>query len=556
MDEFSEAAKGIISLLEKYFTQETNENQNDSQTPGNTIAVLFIPSKYLRHYEVLKQVAAFSSTKRILDRKDIPLITISYKDIMLNREPKKDIYDYWNPPDPRHRFLDSSIWYRYVPLETVTEFDGSTQTFTDHLQAALETISWAYQHNLYKKSISWEYKEYQVRLLLNSYLSRDADGDHASRVFPDIFHSETVFERKATRLYHELTKNDFQWNFLLIDDYAGKELRDRENQKKANAVLPNKTGETKKDLYKGEIIQNLIQYGLNAPSGDSKKVIDQFDWAESVDAAITCIKNGKCVKEEENAEEKASVIYDVILLDYLFSQDGDIHYGTTFLKAIAGKAQDRNGNDLPKLTEGKGILDTYWIHPISAFPDAMRADLQSEGHYHFEESWQMTRGADAINSPHLFRCSLLGFMKAQTQRVVWGTEELFLTMTRTPCPPKNVETPAWAREQFRRLMEKFSTIEGLPVGSSLGDSIQRYLGEFMGEILRIMQHYRQLLYLLGYTQGFDRESIEFEYQAILFHYAQFKGNTNKDGTSFIELEKLLPKVAKQLESIGKQIYSK
>ena len=515
-DEFSEAAKTVISLINKSFIQEEKPEKNGSQSHdipanGNRIAILFIPSSYLRHYEVLKQSAAFSITKRLLDRKDIPLITISYKDIMLGREPKNSIFDYWNPPDPRFRFMDSSIWYRYVPLETVMEEDGIAKTFKDHFQEALDTIGWAYQRGLYQKSVAFEHRELAVRMLCNSFLDDSSAGGHGSKVFPFSFHSESALMRTAAKFQEKLWIKDLKWRFLLIDDFANKELRDRSQRETAFPYSSKKV----------ELIRYLIQDTPYANKKSNQDSTIELHTEINIPDAIAHIK------KSSNKQ-----IYDIILLDYLFSEDNEqTGYGTEFFERIR-----KNGNTTEeRLTEGKSILQNYWVHPISVFPDAMHASFLEKSIQSLEEDWQLARGADPVNTPHLFRLSLFEFMHAQLQKLIFKEEEVFEFLLENPFPnmAKEEQLAAvrnWGKVTLNKLISRFSHLDGLPEKSLLADSIKKHIEwknletikdkltfEFTKSIKTshtLWQHLRQLCFFLGYSTGFDEGEVKKAYHSI------------------------------------------
>ena len=170
-----------------------------------------------------------------------PFIILSEKDIMLHSAEKLD---------KRYRFLDSSIWFRYIPLELLENNSEG------RLEDVLESISWASFHSLYRKNVTKEYWELNNRLLKNSYLSDNFGGGHghATYIFPFTFHSETFMEHKAKEMqnqFNEIGQNTLSWNFLLVDDYANYSLKEREGK---DSTSPDSSA----FLTKANLVQGLI----------------------------------------------------------------------------------------------------------------------------------------------------------------------------------------------------------------------------------------------------------------------------------------------------------
>ena len=154
----------------------------------------------------------------------VPTIFIGYHNIMSDGKELIVIDDQKVLLDPRYRFLDSSIWYRYVAIES---FENS-KSFEKNLHSILMSIFWAYENQLYSSNICREFVELSNRLILNSYLDGKFGGGHASQVFPFTFHSETFMENRAISIYEDLANLNLKWNFLLVDDYARNTLKGKE----------------------------------------------------------------------------------------------------------------------------------------------------------------------------------------------------------------------------------------------------------------------------------------------------------------------------------------
>ncbi len=461
--------------------------------------------------------------------------------------------------DPRFKFLDSSIWYRYVPIE------GG---FNKNLQEVLKTIAWAYKNRLYFKNVCFEFLEFQNRLIQNSYLDNAYGSGHARQVFPFTFHSETAMEEKASGkkegIIHALTGDatKLRWNFLLVDDFANECLK--EGKEKEGPAI------------KKEIVRRLIESPPAHHMKAESNIAKSFDCAKTVDEALPMLgcemkkanrgasssEPSKAVAQEEN--NKAYRVYDIILLDYLFSDTEPQHYGTKLLEKI--ECADRH--------DGVGVLQSYWIYPISVFNEAIQSDLQEKGYQYLEKYWHLARGADPLNTPHLFRRTLYEFMQAQAGKILFKEKDLWQFMAENPLsePEKlqnsnaqfktsrNVLSREKAIQAFRRFIERFSMDEGLPSGSALAESVLQQLADLKTRDLR--DHIRQLLYLLGFSVGFDFPVIEREFRAIEDAFEQFRphleGEIEKEkniADKNSEAEDLLAAIENAMKDLSIAIYS-
>ncbi|MCB9266994.1 MAG: hypothetical protein H6558_18360 [Lewinellaceae bacterium] len=490
-EEFEEVEYTAFHLEEEQIASITKYLEEG----GHNVIFLKVRPGYLNQHTFYKRLVAFFHNIEKQNESpypfSTPIITISELDIfnLKNNEIGEGFQI-----APHFRFLDSSIWYRYVPLN---------KEFSERLEKALRTIGWAYRYNLYAKNVCKEYLEFSNRLLNNSYLAEF--GGHASDVFPFKFHLESLMEERAAGIQKRLSGYNLQWNFLLIDDFA--EFALREGNNKDTSPVKNE------EKCKLKIIEGLINFPLEEQEELSPISADICPQA-SVSKAIKHYFS--------NSDQK--IVYDIILLDYLFSEPkSSIHYGTELLEQIA----DPNN----KVKEGKGVFQSYWIHPVSVFSEAMLSDFQEKSLQHFEKDWQLARGADPINTPHLFRCSLYEFMDVQFRKIFFTEEDLWSFLADNPIRGSQLTGRRQANLVFRRFIERFSTIEGLPEGSRLAQTIKALMHKpskkadgkpERSQAKSLMENIRQLLYLLAFTTGFDFPILEREFMTIDKRFRRFR----------------------------------
>ena len=467
---------------------------NPPTVPLLQINIVFTPIKYIEVNFRAKFYELFIEHFHPLESENsftIPTLFVGYFNVMepyrdLTLKEKNDV-----ELDPRFRFLDSSIWYRYVAIE-----DSFGLNFEQNLISCLRSFIWAYENGLYQSNVSKEFLELSNRLLQNSYLDPKFGDGHASLVFPFTFHSETYMQYEAKKFHNELSKRNLKWNILLLDDYAIHPLRVK--------------GEINNQKKKGKLIEELIN---KSPSeiNQSPEISSKFEKHCKIKGAA----DKYFLKPEE---EQKKTTYDVILLDYLFSKDQnenqEIYYGTHLLKEISDA---KNENQTLKQ---KGVLQNYWIFPVTVFPEAMHSSFLEMSLHHLDEDWQLARGADPINTPHLFRCSLFEFMQVQANKVIFTQEEIWRFLVETP-PPKDEgedswrhEIKNWALKAFRQFLERFSTIEGIPDNSELGRTAKEEMRKKGSQAYQLMEHMRQLLYKLAYSTGFDHAILEREFEQV------------------------------------------
>lgn len=311
-----------------------------------------------------------------------PILTLSLENIMSlfsEDEPEQDFRRSLNL-DHRIKYLDSSIWNRYIPF-----FDEPENPLFDKqfLHIVQQMLDWHAQ-GLYRSVAAITTLEFQTRMLLNSFIAKVGEKGHNELVRPFKFHSETQMQRKANKIADFLStereggislKKSLNWNFLLVDDQA--------NTKPMSTL-----GEQKyPDLKKSPLIENVLRHDLDNFSLDTPSVDHEI-----VQEMIDKLKKG------------SPRSYDVIFLDYLLGSGKllEREYGHHFLLKLI---------DTPALQ--RGPFNRHWILPISSFPHAFTDKLNQLGVNHLSDWWHLSNGGDPICTPELFRHSVLTFLQQQ-----------------------------------------------------------------------------------------------------------------------------------------------
>jgi hypothetical protein len=281
---------------------------------------------------------------------------------------------------PRYiKYLDSSIWNQYVPLER------DNGDFYKHLKIAITNIVRYTEQGLYKDSKIQAIADFNARLLINSHLESTED-KHATYVSPFVFHSETEMKGKSVERIEEINNiynvhikeinniyskhaEKLEWRILLIDD---------------NTSQNTNTDSIKVDKVLKQVFLQIEDITVNIES------------ATNIKSAI-----------EKNKEKK----YDIILVDYLLGyKDKDDktkgrEYGYEFLDKIK---MNNVFNDVEV-----GIFGKFWIMFTSAFRNAVRERLQEKGYTYNEQYWHIARGACPLTAPELFRYNFITFIFLQ-----------------------------------------------------------------------------------------------------------------------------------------------
>lgn len=418
---FEKAVQFIMELLKWKVKLPGNpkvkfhpENGSDFET----IIILFVKSHNLSSTEfysnLIKAPFRYIKTMDNNDNNSVlrPVITIGSLDFFslyeespgMDYEAPEDIR-YWREVreenkhlyrlglDHRVKFLDSSIWHRYVPI---------SHEFQDDFLKVLQMVVKNFERGLYESLSALATIEFQSRILHNSYIASFGQRGHHFAVTPFKFHSETVMARKVNEMLerfwmieHQNKKSlmNLKWNFLLVDDYANREI---------SKIIIKKPGKKNgKNLTKQAIIEellnfsnqkseikNTLEFKITATQGQNKEIIDE---------AVHLLLN------------QSDTSFDIILLDYLLGdREENINvkaYGHEFLLDLCTHPQ--------KHAFRLGPSDRFWIFSISSFPMAFADKLRQMNWENSTEQFQVSIGADPISTPEFFRLSILQFLAKQ-----------------------------------------------------------------------------------------------------------------------------------------------
>lgn len=324
-----------------------------------------------------------------------PMITIGLEDFMnlYSEDENPDGFFRQLNLDHRIKYLDSSIWNRYVPVE----IEGTSVNFVERFKNISNHMAQWHLDGIYNTVAAVTTLEFQTRMLYNSFIAKVNEKGHNELVRPFKFHSETQMQRKGNELmkFFKDDRNDgsfigaLKWNFLLVDDQANQVPISSIKQEEPPSNVHEGKDEKKPLLTKAVLIQKILD--MDFPYGS---------------ITMDCPKQAENIVDEmiEKLEPKNTMVFDVILLDYLLGlgKDREREYGHDFLLKLRQK---------PALQ--KGPYNRFWIFPISSFPHAFTDKLHQMGINHLTDWWHLSNGGDPICAPELFRYNLLEFLRQQ-----------------------------------------------------------------------------------------------------------------------------------------------
>lgn len=484
--------KGIVSKIEKLLPAmqeisdiklELHRGHLDLYEPQ--IILLFLKSRDLAEsvfYYTLSQKTKLRPTAKIdeFHKKDKvklevvyhPIITIAYSDIFHLHSEDKDYEGIkqkdWNrlvyatfDIDPRYKFLDYSIWHRYVPIWSY----GGEYTFQQNFKEILEDVISGCKNKLYHTNPAKATLEFQMRMLANSFIAEISDRDHDKTVTPFKFHSETWMRSKAKQIQsffegkhgcEQALKNLLKWQLLIVDD-------------KADNPISSKEGVC--EISKMKLIKNLL--------GDFG-----FCYADNIMIDHTEGEVAIVVKGLKKLKEKT---YDIILLDYLLgdknNSDRDREYGYELILELKEQKQNLQ----------KGPLGRFWIVPISSFPYAFADKLVQLGLSPLTNDWHISHGGDPISTPYLFMYNLLNFFKNQVSESYLYPEEMQRLIQRFDYLEDHSK---WAKAIRRSIQAVEMRIELLRdersvFGTSLDDAIPVAYRDMIEGLLDILKKVRE-----------------------------------------------------------------
>ncbi len=431
-----------IREISKYVGDDTflKENLLDHNQTDANIIILFVHTEHLRRNEFYENLLTSADGLRRINT-DIksrtiwkngvflpsPIIIIGEEDVMKlyaettaetntttqktdnwtakrNSENRKHLYDLHI--DHRVKFLDSSIWNRYVP---------NKDDFQKDIIDVLRNMIAYWNLGLYRTNTGLSSLEFQSRMFLNSYIFPVGNSDHQDAVTPFKFHSESDAKERADKIVDFFKKegsksvklDSLKWNLLMIDDQAQKSL----------SSINDKPDSTPTTVSKADLISFIV-------SGEIPKLLEGYQIPEHRLPNIhitgkTETGDDKIIEQGINLL-KGEGMFDIILLDYLLghqdkSKSSLREYGHEFLLELEHQLRQTSPQDGKKKIK-RGPLGRYWIFPISSFPFAFGDKLRQLSIDTSSEYWHISNGGDPVNAPEQFRWNFYQFLLFQVSR--------------------------------------------------------------------------------------------------------------------------------------------
>jgi hypothetical protein len=428
-----------------------------------------------------------------------PIICIGTEDIMDLYEPVADPskaklredYHYQLDLNLDHRikYLDSSIWNRYVPLES--KYDSSP--FLSRLEAMLQKMIGWHEQCLYDTVPAVATLEFQTRMLLHSFISKAGNRGHNELVRPFKFHSETQMERRTQYLMDSFFRKGWEnnsnladslcWNLLLVDDQGNeKKLSRANNIEYINPNVPNK-----EEIIRKLMAEDVKINEIAVPENDTDIV-----------SQMLC-----------KMRTKKGQSFDLILLDYLLGDSslGGREYGHDFMQKLmeidnqkVEEGENKKEND-PCENKGnevrypikvrRGPFGRHWIFPISSFPHAFNDKMTQLGLSYYSNYWHLSHGGDPICTPELFRFNLLEFMQQQVCVCFYDAETLSKMIKRYDYLIEADDLNGWVETVRRMILQIKSYRDQLQRVKRL-NKVKNNLGASLFDFLNLqqsMQHF-------------------------------------------------------------------
>lgn len=514
------------------------------------VIVLFLPtealgkSAFFDHLpgSCIRPIRSLEDREQEMDMRYQPIVTVAMPDIMdfhsetqhreqSDEEGKKYFFDL--NPDARFKFLDSSIWHRYVPLSP----RDRKHTFEQMLQEIMSEISRHWNDGLYRTNAAIATLEFQLRMLQHSYIAKTGVGGHAVAVKPFKFHSETWMKRKAAEEIEFFTGpvwegddliGQLSWRALIVDDYAEKNISCTEGSicelNKTQLIL-----RPVQRLYEEKLKK---EKGKVSPRAVAAMRREKF----AIDSAIVNT-NKKQHGMLFNAQGKLrAVAYDIIFLDYLLDHqhDGQREYGHDLVLELLRNDREINTNK-PDKPFRRDFMGRYWVFPISSFPFAFPDKLNQLGVSHLHEIWHLSSGGDPIAAPHLFAYYLYRFMKQKVAKYFLYPEALRRFLNEAPVNTEGERNRKfWAeflqtavairRRQDALLEQTFDSttspfiksmrdfLKGQEKLEGLLDSIEEILGFFLDDFPLPLSIFEEK------CKALLSQSIDSNYEPVLRHF--------------------------------------
>ena len=463
------------------FERADQDQPNDSEAFSPAVIVLLLPAAALGQSAFFDQLPGpgirplhpHKDGGKEEDMRYQPVVTVAMPDIMdfysetqhrerRDEDGKKYFFDL--SLDARFKFLDSSIWHRYVPLSPRKR----SETFGGMLREVLNEMGRHWDDGLYRTNAAIATLEFQLRMLQHSYIAKTGIGGHAVAVKPFKFHSETWMKRKAAEEIEFFTDPEWEggdligqlrWRALIVDDYAERVISCVEG----STCTLNKTTlilRPVRQLYEAKLKKENGKTDVS-PEAVVKMQGEQF---EAEPAEVTAVQERLGMLTDAQGKLR-STAYDIIFLDYLLDDHGggQREYGhELMLELLRNDIEAGAGESEPFRREYMG---RYWVFPISSFPFAFPDKLNQLGISHLHDIWHLSSGGDPIAAPHLYAYYLYRFMKQKVAQYFLYPEALRRFLNEVPVDERSREF--WARflrkavsirrSQDRLLKQKFGS---------------------------------------------------------------------------------------------------
>jgi len=456
--------------------------KHNSDPAKKWIHILLIDTEHLQSSRFFDQIADDDHNLRPIEPPEIegqtkaaegknrgrydPIITISYHDFLdlntkamaeeLADKRKRNIHN--QNLDTRAKFLDSSIWHRYVseaPANMLAESSSQPGDFKSFFEEVLEEVLGHWSEGLYYTVSAVTTLEFQLRMLRHSYIGHFGDGGHAGVVTPFKFHSERYLQIETQlneysfliRKHNDKSLLDaIQWRMILVDDYANDAL---------SSIGPDYECTVKKlELVRRPLDRLYQKHGIDT---QKFKLVSPTGKQGIIDFCT---------------EELSQRTFDVIFLDYLL--------GDRPQAATSPKNREYGHELLLRLIEDsrkpisqyhRDFFGRYWIFPVSSFPFALSDKLAQLGIGHLHSIWHLSSGGDPVTTPHLYRFYLFRFLKQKVSEYYLYPKALQRLLNEIPNFPNTRQGKRlWAKCLHAAISHYRSRLE--LVGQSANDGTQ------------------------------------------------------------------------------------
>lgn len=476
-----------------------------------------------------------------------PILSISQEDfteIFTAPSPQRNSLLHSLRLDPRAKFLDASIWHRYVP-----ELPDGDETFEGLLRDTLAELCAYWDHGLYYTVPAVSTLDFQLRMLRQSYIGPFGEGGHSEVVTPFKFHSERHLKKRVEQsearffldVWDKTTLAEtLCWRVLAVDDNADEVFSTIDNARYQHRVNVKKQVLLRKpidDLYRKVVQQQ-------AESEDCPKDFDPTAALAALEKKfeVVCPETKKGIVDHcLQALQKQT--YDILFLDYLLGErpnGAEREYGHEFLLELIHRKED------PALR--RDFMGRHWIFPISSFPFALPDKLIQLGIGHSLPLWRLSVGGDPVTTPHLYAYYLLRFMKARVAEHFLYPKAMGRLFSTAPHFWEDQQGKQWAGLLDHALMTHNTQIKVITSGqkdkydSRFLDSLKDFPA--FGQASEIIQLVRKILIKVAAVHGTPN------YKKIQSHLEDLrkKGGSRYEGV----IEKFAQKIAGYTTELGQE----